>query len=213
MPNRKTPDEICATLNALSHGEPPQDAWPAANWSYDEASHSYRSNAAVPGSLVKALQKKPGFKNYELCTAPLDVSAGEQMVLPENLANQIATERLMQISFGSALFDYSPTSTAGYLGSTLGGTWAYSPERAVYEGTFASDKAAARVAEILGKHQIKAAGDASSVVNIPDDQIIPLRGNRRLVQALCHNAGSQRCDWAEYLAKRDQEAPQTAPSK
>lgn len=212
MQNHKTPDEICATLNALSHGKPPQDAWPTANWSYDEASHSYRSNAVVPGSLMEVLRKKPGFKNCGLCTASIDASAGQQMVLPENLANQIEADCLMQIPFGSAIFDYGPTGTASYLGSTLGGTaWRYSPEGAVYEGTFVSDAAAARVVEILGNHKIKAVGDAS-IVTIPDDQIIPLRGKKRLVQALCHNAGSQRCDWADFVERSQQGSPQNALS-
>ena len=122
MPNPMPPEEICTKLNALSHGQLPQDHWPAANWTHDADSGTYCSNAVAPGSLISALGEKPGFRNGEFYAAPIGSSAGEQMVLSENLAQKIATKPMMQIPFSSVLFDYGPTGAAGYLGSTLGGT-------------------------------------------------------------------------------------------
>ena len=87
------------------------------------------------------------------------------------------------------------------------------PSDAVHAGTFTSDEAAARVVKILGKYKINAVADAS-MVSFPDDQLIALRRQKSLVQALCYNAGAQRCDWAEYLeGRRPEGAQQIAPSQ
>lgn len=200
MPAHPSPEVICQKLNELSQGTPPQHHWHGVNWTHDAASGTYRSNAVAPASLVDISRDKLECDDTELFPVSMAPEAGNQLAMTEHLAGVIADDRESQIRFQSAVFGYSPTGTAAYLGGLMGGSWSYNPRSGAYDGEFALPSDPTGIEGILSKHSVRA--KAVYTLSIPDSELIELREDKDLVCKL--HANGQRLaagSWSAFVAK------------